>query len=218
MWYPTTAELFEARVLNTSTDPTTKALEIRFVASKLVDYHDQQELPPPRTARQPQPVEQAKADLASPMLPGKSPSERPHQLLLRVEFRSALDFQAIANRGTTVVLQPYFCAQPMDVTQPQPPTLYLNGAAIRADNKFKELAGPTPSNDSNYYFFSRIDRGQNNNSDPPDRGFDLRAAPQDICYYVTGRGASGLLFTSSTTMVPKGAVAAAQLGLTERLR
>ena len=217
MWYPTTAELFEARFLNTSTDPTTKALEIRFVASKLVDCHDQQELPPPRTARQPQQWSKRKQIW----------HRRCSRVRVRVsgltsfcyaEFRSALDFQAIANRGTTVVLQPYFCAQPMVVTQLQPPTLYLNGAAIRADNKFKELAGPTPSNDSNYYFFSRIDRGQNNNSDPPDRGFDLRAAPQDICYYVTGRGASGLLFTSSTTMVPKGAVAAAQLGLTERIR
>jgi hypothetical protein len=52
-------------------------------------------------------------------------------------------------------------------------------------------------------------RRENRNSKPPQMGFDLRVTPENVCFYVTGSGASGLIYTSTTAVVPKEAIVVA---------
>lgn len=174
-----------------------------------MDYHDQQELPAPRNAGLEELVGRTQADQAAAVIAPEEPSDRPHRLLLRVEFNSVVDFQAIANRDATVFLHSYFCSHQNDFAVLSAPTVYLSGKPIRADHSAAQSSSAIPGQEFTYYFYLSAVRRENRNSKPPQMGFDLRVTPENICFYVTGSGASGLIYTSSTAIVPKEAIVAA---------
>jgi hypothetical protein len=120
--------------LTSSSLANIKAADLSFTAVRLVDYHDQQELPAPRNAGLEELIGRTQADQASAVVRPEEPSERPHRLLLRVDFDSSVDLQSIANRNATVFLHSYFCSHQHDFAVLSFPTVYLDGKPIRADN------------------------------------------------------------------------------------
>jgi hypothetical protein len=195
--------------LSSSSFANISAADIGFSSVKLVDYHDQQELPAPRNAGLEELVGRTQADQAAAVIAPEEPSDRPHRLLLRVEFNSAVDFQAIANRDATVFLHSYFCSHQNDFVVLSAPTIYLKGKPIRADRSAAPSSSAIPGQEFTYYFYLNAVRRENRNSKPPQMGFDLRVTPENVCFYVTGSGAAGLIYTSSTAIVPKEAIVAA---------
>jgi hypothetical protein len=49
----------------------------------------------------------------------------------------------------------------------------------------------------------------NGKEDMTQTGFDPRVSPENVCFYVTGIGTTGLIHTSTTAVVPKEAIVAA---------
>lgn len=186
-----------------------QAADIGFTAVKLVDYHDQQELPAPRNAGLEELIGRTQADLASSVVASQEPSDRPHRLLLRVDFHSSVDLQAIANRDATIFLHSYFCSHQNDFAVLSAPTVYLDGNPIRADKTAAHSTRPSPLQGYAYYFYLNAVRRENRNSKPPQMGFDLRVTPENVCFYVTASGASGLIYTSTSAAVPKEDIVAA---------
>jgi hypothetical protein len=181
-----------------------RANDIAFLSARLVDYHDQQELPVPRSAGLEVLIGRQQADQASPIVLPQEPSDRPHRPLLRIKFRSSVDLRAIANRDATIFLHSYFCSHQNDFAVLGAPTVYANGEPIRAlETRTPNSTGGTPSHEFTYYFYLNVLRKENRNSRPAQMGFDLRVTAENICFYVTGSGASGLVYTSSIAMIPQ---------------
>ena len=187
-----------------------RANDIVFVSARLVDYHDQQELPVPRSAGLEELVGRQQADQVASIVHPQEPSERPHRPLLRIEFKSSVDLRAIANRNATVFLHSYFCSHQNDFVVLSGPTVYVDGEAIRArETKTENSADGSPGQEFTYYFYVNALRKESRNSRPPQMGFDLRVTAENICFYVTGSGASGLIYTSSIALIPQEAILAA---------
>jgi hypothetical protein len=184
------------------------ANDIAFVSARLVDYHDQQELPVPGSAVLEELIGRQQADQAASIVAPLN--ARPHRPLLRIEFRSSVDLRAIANRNATVFLHSYFCSHQNDFAILSGPTVYAGGEPIRArETKTENSAGGIPGQEFTYYFYLNTFRRENRNSRPPQMGFDLRVTAQNICFYVTGSGASGLNYASSIALIPQEAIVAA---------
>lgn len=186
-----------------------QAADISFTAVKLVDYHDQQELPVPRSAGLEELIGRTQADRASAIVAPQAPSDRPHRLLLRVDFHSPVDLQAVANRDAIIFLHSYFCSHQRDFAVLSAPTVYLDGRPIRAESVPHQSMDRVPGQGFSYYFYLNAVRKESRDSKPPQMGFDLRVTPENVCFYVTASGASGLIYTSTPAAVPKEAIAAA---------
>jgi hypothetical protein len=187
-----------------------RANDIAFVSARLVDYHDQQELPVPRSAGLEELIGHQQADQAASIVRPQEPSDRPHRPLLRIEFRLSVDLRAIANRDATVFLHSYFCSRQNYFAVLSAPTVYADGEPIRAiETTTANSTGGIPGQEFTYYFYLNVLRKENRNSRPPQMGFDLRVTAENICFYVTGSGASGLIYTSSIAMIPQETIVAA---------
>jgi hypothetical protein len=130
--------------------------------------------------------------------------------LLRIEFRSSVDLRAIARRDATVFLHSYFCSHQDDFAVLSAPTVYADGEPIRArEPRTEDSTGGVPGQDFKYYFYLNVLRIEIRDFRPPQMGFDLRVTAENICFYVTGSGASGPIYTSSTGLIPVEAIVAA---------
>jgi len=167
------------------------------------------ERPVPRSARLEELIGLPPADQASAVIASKELTERPKRLVLRVDFHSAVDFQAIANRDAILFLHSYFCLRQSDFAVLSAPTVYHDGRPIHADALSKQSTARAGGQGFTYTFYLNVARRENRQSKPPEVGFDFHATPENVCFYVTGSGASGLIYTSSTAIVPKEAIAAA---------
>jgi hypothetical protein len=121
-----------------------------------------------------------------------------------------VDLRAIANRNATVFLHSYFCSHQNDFAVLGAPTVYADGEPIRArETKIENSTGGNPGPGFTYYFYLNTLRKENRNARPPQMGFDLRVTAENICFYITGSGASGVIYTSSTALIPQEAIVAA---------
>jgi len=186
------------------------ANDVAFVSARLVDYHDQQELPVPRSAGLEELVGRNQSDRAASVISPQEPSDLPHRPLLRIEFRSPVDLRAVARRDATVFLHAYFCSHQDDLAVLSAPTIYADGEPIRArEQRTENSAAGIPGQDFKYYFYVNTLRKENRESRPPQMGFDLRVTAENICFYVTGSGASGLIYKSTIGVIPVQAILAA---------
>jgi hypothetical protein len=172
------------------------------VGVRVVDYHDQSELPLPGLAGLETLVGRDAAEHAPPGLLPTGPIERPHRTLLRVEFRSPDDLWDIARRGQVVFLHSYFCSRKKDFAVLTGPTVYAEGDAIGPPGREPGRDNVHPK--QLYYFFVSASRKASPESVPPQIGFDLAVDPQDVCFYITGQH-----FKSDRGIVSKAVIAAA---------
>ena len=187
-----------------------RSSDISFLAVRLVDYHDQLELPAPNTAGIEDLIGRKQAEQMASIVSPQESSERPHRPLLRVEFRASVNLGAVANRSATVFLHSYFCSHQNDFAMLSAPTVYANGKPIRAEvRKSEDASSGNTGKEFIYYFYLNAFRKEKLNARPPQTGFDLRAVPENVCFYVTGSGESGLIYTSSVGTVPREAIEAA---------
>jgi len=155
------------------------ANDVAFVSARLVDYHDQQELPVPRSAGLEELVGRNQSDRAASVISPQEPSDLPHRPLLRIEFRSPVDLRAVARRDATVFLHAYFCSHQDDLAVLSAPTIYADGEPIRArEQRTENSAAGIPGQDFKYYFYVNTLRKENRESRPPQMGFDLRVTAE----------------------------------------
>jgi hypothetical protein len=170
-------------------------------------------LPVPRSAGLEELIGPTEADRVAAVISPQASTDRPHRLLLRVDFHSTVDLQVLANRNTTVFLHSFFCSHQNDFAVLSAPTVYLDGKPIRANSTAEQSTSPDRPPGFDYYFYLNAVRKENPKSKPPQMGFDLRVTPENVCFYVTASGATGLIYTSTPAAVPKEAIVAA---ITER--
>jgi hypothetical protein len=186
------------------------AADISFSTIKLVDQFSGLDQPASRSAALEELVAQSQTEHAASIAPPGAPSKRA-RFFLRVDFHSTVDFQAVANREALVSVHTFFCGRRDDFVVLGAPTVYFGGSPIHAN----ELPKPQkPVGGYTYAFYLNPVRRENRSSNPPQMGFDLRVSPENVCFYVTGSGTTGLIYTSTTAVVPKEAIVAAinQLG------
>lgn len=178
--------------------------DIQFLSVRLVDYHDQLEMPVPALAGLESLVGREAAERSAGIVdfPGR-PIERPHRALLLVEFRSRKDLWGIAQRKGVVFLHSSFCSR-MNFAALGDPTVYSRGHAVHWTNVADSASS---GSEDVYYFYLNISRRKSPKDIPPEPGFDLREDPKDICFYVTGSGFFG--YQSAIATVPKGAISEA---------
>ena len=73
-----------------------ESMQITYTSIRVVDYHDQLELPVPRLAGLETLVGRQQAESALASLPPGGDDERPHRLLMRVDFRADVDLAKLA--------------------------------------------------------------------------------------------------------------------------
>jgi len=181
-----------------------KEMNIRFSAVRVVDYFDQRELPVPSTAGLDELVGGQAAERAAAQISPLAGKKRPHRLLLRVAFTSTVHLQGIARSEVVVFIHTYFCNRPADF-------VVISGPRVYSDSDAKGLSDKVRPSDEpeEYYFFANVTRSESPLSKPPQRGFDLRTKPEDICFYLTVSGTTGLTYKSDVARVPVTEVEAA---------
>jgi hypothetical protein len=186
-----------------------EAVDTTVSSVKVVDYHDQLELPIPGRAGLESLIGRQQADQVAPAITPNESNERPHRFLLRVEFHTSVDLQALADQNTTIFLHSYFCAHQNDFAVLSAPTVYSNGEPVRASAKNMQKTPSTTAEEHTYYFYLNVNRGDIPKSRPPELGFDLLLHPENVCFHVTASGASGLIYASSGAVIPEATMAAA---------
>src|SRR5437016_5548279 len=88
-----------------------KEADIGFRSIRVVDYHDQLEIAVPRIAGLEELVGRQQAERAAESVAPNGSSERPHRLLLRVEFTSKVNLWTIAQRDAVLFLHSFFCSR-----------------------------------------------------------------------------------------------------------
>ena len=177
--------------------------DIQFLSVKAVDYHDQLELPVPALAGLESLVGRKSAENVAATSALHGPRERPHRPLLRVEFRSTKDLWGIARRKAVVFLHSSLCDR-KDFAALGDPTVYSRGQAVHWTNVQDSAS---TGSENVYYFYLNVSRRESPKSVPPQVGFDQRANPEDVCFYITGSGFFG--YRSAIATVPKDAISAA---------
>jgi len=94
-----------------------------------------------------------------------------------------------------------------------PPTVYLQSQPLlqgKWGQATQSEASSSPGS-REYHFFFNVARRENLKSKPPQRGYDLRRNPEDICFYLTGgnQGWFGFKFKSRVATIPKSEIAEA---------
>lgn len=191
-----------------------ESMQITYTSIRVVDYHDQLELPLPRLAGLETLVGRQQAEPVLPLLPPGVGDERPHRLLMRVDFRADVDLAELAyKKNSTVLAISLFCGIDNPDSSIGPPTVYLQGQPL-LQGKWGQAAATQASSSPRsreYHFFFNVAHRENLKSKPPQRGYDLRRYPEDICVYLTGGGQGwfGFSFKSNVVTIPKSEIAEA---------
>src|SRR6267142_106107 len=179
--------------------------DMHILAIRVVDYHDQHEMPVPHAAGFEELIgRKALANAPAQML-SKTETERPHRLLLRIEFDSTVDLWEVARKDSVVFLHSYFCANPDNFAVISSPTVYSNGEPIRP-SKTLDRSDATKQ-EKKYYFYANVARQESPLSNPPQRAFNLRTNPEDVCFYITGSsGIAGRTYKSGVARIARAEV------------
>jgi hypothetical protein len=184
--------------------------DLALSAVHVVDGHDQAELARPGDMR---PILARMAGdpslLSDPRLEKESlaaPTERPHQLLIRVEFSSLVDFSKI-NYGDNLGTEIFFCDRPDAHTLIGMPYVYSNGQIVPSE-EVSQTSSTAGDSLSKYYVFFRVFE-RFHPSNPPLESFDLRTHPEDVCFKLVGGAYRALGYSSNTIRVPSATITAA---------
>ena len=177
---------------------------IEVTAVKVVDYRDESELAPPGLAALEELVGKTPAEVAGPKVAQSGSLERPHRLLVRVDFTDdGTLLKRTQIRDTTTFVHSYFCQRPDTYSVLSGPTVYFNGRALRSVEPIADIASKDHNRAGAYYFFLNVSRDDNLASKPPQHAFDLQKRPEDVCFFVTVGGIFGVSYQSAVGAVRK---------------
>lgn len=160
--------------------------DLTFISAQEVDWLDQSEMRAPERA---------------------NGGQKTHRPLLKVEFSSHANLFKLAN-DYPVGNYSFFCDRPRDPTRVSFPGVYFQGIHIwwPDDRRSEDELAPGPVT---YYVFLDVAKPERPNDIPPQKAFDLRQRPENVCFYLSGGNISGRGYRSNLVMVPKEAIAAA---------
>jgi hypothetical protein len=154
----------------------------------VVDRYDQTELPPPGDLR----------DLIARMagdpsletsLPAPSPTDmvRLHELLLKVEFTSAVDLTQIPY-SDNVAPEFFLCDRPRANLRLRLPGVYQDGVVIRGSTSGDThvVRANSSGQRNGYYIYMRLALKEVQPGNPPFESFDLANHPESVCFRLLG--------------------------------
>jgi hypothetical protein len=195
-----TAPLLGGCVSNSVTD-------LAFVLVTAVDRYDQPEIPTPSASAYTglmSEQEMVRYGLANPY------GERPHELLLKAEFKSEVNLAAFVNEGGyNLGNTSFFCNRPKDNVLLSSSYVYWRGVRLGDHGDPIQQSGEIQGQPITYYMFLGIARQAIAPANPPQVSYDLRQKPEDICFYLRGGNGTPFGFTSNIVTIPKQAIAAA---------
>lgn len=182
--------------------------DLAFVSVQAVDWHDQDEMPGPGASPVLGMVNSRDLEAEGQSVTGK---EKRHRPLLKIEFTSATNLSQFViehsyNLGNTAFL----CDRPNDRLTLSFSYVFWRGTRLglqEADpiQRLNELSKVQVT----YYIFIDVADKERPLDKPPQKAFDLRQNPENICVYVRGGNESGRGYKSNVVVVPKDAIAAA---------
>jgi hypothetical protein len=196
-WLQFTAAVLSAGCASVSID------DLQLSSISVVDRRSQLEIPAPGDIR---------LDLArmtgdpnlGPQI-GTSSVNVPHELLIKAEFTSRVDFSKIDYRDN-LDSQFFFCERPDAHVRIGLPYVYWNRSVVPATSTVQRQRANTAELPLVYYVFFRVAVQETKPSKPPVESFDLRQNVQDVCFRLVGGQYRALGYTSNTVTVPKAAI------------
>jgi hypothetical protein len=160
--------------------------DLTFISAQEVDWLNQSEMRAPERA---------------------NGGKKVHRPLLKVEFSSYANLFKFVN-NYPVGNDSFFCDRPRDPTRISFPSVYFQGIHIwwPDDRRSEEQLAPGPVT---YYVFLDVAKPERPKDIPPQKAYDLRQRPENVCFYLSGGNISGRGYRSNLVMVPKEAIAAA---------
>lgn len=162
--------------------------DLTFRSAQEVDWLDQAEMPGPEAV---------------------NGGKKTHRPLIKVEFSSGTSLLKFANANSyTVGNEAFFCDRPNDFVRLSFPGVYSQGARVwLLDSRRSEEDAAQGL--VTYYVFVDVAGPARPGDIPPQKAFDLRQHPENVCFYISGGNVTGSGYRSNTVVVPKEAIAAA---------
>jgi hypothetical protein len=180
---------------------TTAIRDIELVSLEAADYHTQAEIPTLSASG----FTQFTDDESLRFGPGNPYEDRPHRLILKVQFMTNVDLpKFVGKNGYSLGARAFFCDRPGDPAFLSYISVYRRGIDV-ASRRIDPIVGGAPQALSTYYFFM--------NTVAPSTvrarvSYDLRQDPQDVCFYLSG-GNPPTGFRSNVATISKDAIALA---------
>lgn len=182
--------------------------DLALASVRLTDWRDQPELPGPGATLLRGLVSDRDLRLMGDSLTGGEKASRP---TLKVEFTSATNLARFAaenawNVGATV----FPCGRRETRSYLSYPYVFWRGARLDRlePDPIGTASGAGPP--IAYYFFVDPALERRTRSEPPVEAYDLRRAPEDVCFHLRGGNTTALRgYRSNVVTVPKEAIAAA---------
>lgn len=125
------------------------------------------------------------------------------RLQLRADFLSTADLRILVRSYPAIPLHSYFCAHEKDYVLLGGPIVYFAGLPLN------NHAGDQGALNPVYSFYLSISGTESLGSLPKEMGFDLRRAPEDICFYLTGNYFFQRPLKTKVATIPKSAIESA---------
>lgn len=168
----------------------------------VVDYYNEQELPAPGIAGISELVGRSAAEGMQAANPGQTETERPHRLMLRIQFSTDADLLTLAKRGDVVFMHGYMCNRQAHRVVLAFPTVFTEHVALRGPDLKSKVGIEQDPKRIHYYSYLNVSGNPHNDAIPREYAFDLRKSSEDVCLYVTAKGGGiGLSFKSEVTKV-----------------
>jgi hypothetical protein len=182
--------------------------DLALISVQAVDWHDQDEMPGPGASPVLGMVNSHDIERTGQSVTGR---EKPHRPLLKIEFTSATNLSQFViehsyNLGNTAFL----CDRPSDRLTLSFSYVFWHGVRLGLQE-----ADPIPrakessTEPVTYYIFIDVADKERLQDRPPQKAFDLRQNPENVCFYVRGGNESGRGYKSNVVVVSKDAIAAA---------
>jgi len=181
--------------------------DLTFVSVQAVDWYNVAELPGPNASPVLGMVSERQLREAGESVSG---GEKPHQLLLKVEFTSATNLpKFVQERSYNLGNTGFLCSRPDNRAGVSFPYIFWQGIRLGQHepdpiSRYGVAAGAPIV----YYMFVGV-AFPKFVPPKPEYEYDLRQKPEDVCFYVRGGSGSGGGYRSNTVIVPKAAIEAA---------
>lgn len=184
--------------------------DLAFASVRLTDGRDQPELPGPGASPLRGLVSDRDLLHIGESLTGGEKAPRP---TLRIEFTSATNLARFAAENSwNVGSSAFFCGRQETYSDLSYPYVFWRGTKLHwlEPDQIGTALGSGPGSRVAYYFFLDVARERQVPANPPVEAYDLRRAPEDVCFHIRGGNTHvGRGYRSNVVRVPKEAIAVA---------